>query len=174
MDRITQRRLKRARQSKFGDRSVRREPSQIVDGKVVLGKIIPRKQNIVDSTIEGLVRAATYVPRKAFSTLTGNKKMQPPTPSRVKPKTKEKPKTTTPTKPTSKPTETKTKTGDGRAQQMNANAAGSRQSTTKSLDEKVKEWKARKPHSMKPETWKDFPNVGAALNAWRREDPRLN
>ena len=88
-----------------GDRGVRREPSQIIDGKLVLGKVIPRKPNIVDSTIEGLVRAATYIPRQAFQSLSGNRDMQAPTPSGVKPKTEEKPKT----QPKS---QTKTKTTD--------------------------------------------------------------
>lgn len=86
----------------------------------------------------------------------------------------------------------------GRAEQMNKNAAGNRQSNTKSTttkgstnravtgkpntagvkstskatDAEVKAWKARKPSSMKPESWKGYRNVGAAINAWRKEDPR--
>tara|TARA_A200000159_G_C7295135_1_gene327504 strand:+ start:171 stop:620 length:450 start_codon:yes stop_codon:yes gene_type:complete len=115
------------------------------------------------------------------------KEMQAPTPSGVTQK-----KTTT-TKPTTKPqgraekmnanaagnkqsntksTTNKTQTKGGRAQQMNANAAGNKPSTSKATDAEVKAWKARKPNSMKPESYKGFPNVGAALNAWRKEDPR--
>jgi len=71
-----------------------------------------------------------------------------------------------------KSTTTKTQTKGGRAQQMNANAAGNKQSTSKATDAEVKAWKARKPNSMKPESYKGYPNVGAALNAWRKEDPR--
>lgn len=90
------------------------------------------------------------------------KEMQAPTPSGVTQK-----KTTT-TKPTTKTT-TKPQ---GRAEKMNANAAGNKQSTPKATDAEVKAWKARKPNSMKPESWKGYRNVGAALNAWRKEDPR--
>lgn len=112
------------------------------------------------------------------------KEMQAPTPSGVTQK-----KTTT-TQPSAK--------SGGRAEQMNKNAAGNKQSNTKSTttkgsgnravtgkpntagvtstskatDSEVKAWKARKPNSMKRETWKGYPNVGAALNAWRKEDPR--
>lgn len=112
------------------------------------------------------------------------KEMQAPTPSGVTQK-----KTTT-TQPSAK--------SGGRAEQMNKNAAGNKQSNTKSTttkgsgnravtgkpntagvtstskatDAEVKAWKARKPNSMKRETWKGYPNVGAALNAWRKEDPR--
>ena len=82
--------IPRFNKSRPGDRGVRREPSQIIDGKLVLGKVIPRKPNIVDSTIEGLVRAATYIPRQAFQALSGNRDMQAPTPSGASPK-KEKP-----------------------------------------------------------------------------------
>lgn len=71
-----------------------------------------------------------------------------------------------------KSTTTKTQTKGGRAQQMNANAAGNKQSTSKATDAEVKAWKARKPSSMKPESWKGYRNVGAAINAWRKEDPR--
>ena len=95
------------------------------------------------------------------------KEIQPSTPSGVKPKTdKSQPSTTTTT-----PSATKTEP-QSRAEKMNANAAGNKQSTPKATDAEVKAWKARKPNSMKPESWKGYRNVGAALNAWRKEDPR--
>ena len=95
------------------------------------------------------------------------KEIQPSTPSGVKPKTdKSQPSTTTTT-----PSATKTEP-QSRAEKMNANAAGNKQSTPKATDVEVKAWKARKPNSMKPESWKGYRNVGAALNAWRKEDPR--
>ena len=99
------------------------------------------------------------------------KEIQPSTPSGVKPKTdKSQPSTTTTT-----PSATKTTTKpQGRAEQMNANAAGNKQSTPEATDSEVKAWKARKPNSMKPESYKGYRNVGAALNAWRKEDPRKN
>ena len=57
----------------------------------------------------------------------------------------------------------------GRSEQMMANSAGNKGSSTSA---EVKAWKARKPDSRKPDSWKGFNNVGAALNAWRKEDPR--
>ena len=126
------------------------------------------------------------------------KEIQPSTPSGVKPKTdKSQPSTTTTTpsatktepqgraekmnanaagnkQSNTKSTTNKTQTKGGRAQQMNANAAGNKQSTSKATDAEIKAWKDRKPNSMKPESYKGFPNVGAALNAWRKEDPRKN
>lgn len=57
----------------------------------------------------------------------------------------------------------------GRSEQMMANSAGNKGSSTSA---EVKAWKARKPDSRKPDSWKGFDNVGAALNAWRKEDPR--
>ena len=95
------------------------------------------------------------------------KEMQAPTPSGVTQKTT----TTKPSGTKTTTTKTTTKSG-GRAAQVNANAAGNNQSTPKATDAEVKAWKARKPNSMKPETWKGYRNVGAALNAWRKEDPR--
>ena len=96
------------------------------------------------------------------------KEMQAPTPSGV---TQKKTTTTKPSATKTTTTKTTTKSG-GRAAQVNANAAGNKQSTPKATDAEVKAWKARKPNSMKPETWKGYRNVGAALNAWRKEDPR--
>jgi hypothetical protein len=96
------------------------------------------------------------------------KEMQAPTPSGV---TQKKTTTTKPSATKTTTTKTTTKSG-GRASQVNANAAGNKQSTPKATDAEVKAWKARKPNSMKPESYKGFPNVGAALNAWRKEDPR--
>lgn len=85
------------------------------------------------------------------------KEMQAPTPSGV---TKKKTTTTKPTATKTTPTKT-TKT-----------RGGNEVVTPKATDAEVKAWKARKPNSMKPETWKGYRNVGAALNAWRKEDPR--
>lgn len=96
------------------------------------------------------------------------KEMQAPTPSGV---TQKKTTTTKPSATKTTTTKTTTKSG-GRAEQISANAAGNKKSTTKATDAEVKAWKARKPNSMKPETWKGYRNVGAALNAWRKEDPR--
>lgn len=96
------------------------------------------------------------------------KEMQAPTPSGV---TQKKTTTTKPSGTKTTTTKTTTKSG-GRAEQISANAAGNKKSTTKATDAEVKAWKARKPNSMKPETWKGYRNVGAALNAWRKEDPR--
>lgn len=96
------------------------------------------------------------------------KEMQAPTPSGV---TQKKTTTTKPSGTKTTTTKTTTKSG-GRAEQISANAAGNKKSTSKATDAEVKAWKARKPNSMKPETWKGYRNVGAALNAWRKEDPR--
>lgn len=85
MNRLVRENIKRAREAKRGDRGVRRAPSQIVNGELILGEILPTKQNVLDLTIEGLVKAATYVPRQILSG--GSGKMQPPTPSGVEPPT---------------------------------------------------------------------------------------
>ena len=68
--------------------------------------------------VKSLVRAATYVPRQLLKAISGKGKMQPPTPSGVKPKA-------TQPKATQAKTETKPKP-QGRAEKMNANAAGNR------------------------------------------------
>ena len=73
--------------------------------------------------VKTLVRAATYVPRQLLKAISGKGKMQPPTPSGVKPKATQA-KATQP-KATQAKTETQTKP-QGRAEKMNANAAGNR------------------------------------------------
>ena len=83
MNRLQRKNIIRAREAKRGDRGVRRAPSQIVDGELVLGEVLPTKQNVLDLAIEGLVKAATYVPRQILSR--GSGQMQPPTPSGVEP-----------------------------------------------------------------------------------------
>jgi|TARA_R100000479_G_scaffold163089_1_gene101432 hypothetical protein len=83
MNRLQRENIIRAREAKRGDRGVRRAPSQIVDGELVLGEILPTKQNVLDLAIEGLVKAATYVPRQILGG--GSGQMQPPTPSGVEP-----------------------------------------------------------------------------------------
>ena len=108
-------------------------------------------------------RGFTGIQIKDLGKFFKRKEMQAPTPSGVTQKK------TTATKPTDSPTKTKPQ---GRAEKMNANAAGNKQSTPKATDAEVKAWKARKPNSMKPESYKGYRNVGAALNAWRKEDPR--
>tara|TARA_R110002020_G_scaffold231146_7_gene442277 strand:+ start:2766 stop:3233 length:468 start_codon:yes stop_codon:yes gene_type:complete len=135
----------------------------------------------------------TGIKIKDFAKMFKRKEMQAPTPSGV---TQKKTATTKPSGTKTTTTKTTTKSG-GRAEQMNKNAAGNKKSTTKSTkgstnravtgkpntagvkkstpkatEAQVKAWKARKPNSMKPETYKGFPNVGAALNAWRKQDPR--
>lgn len=139
----------------------------------------------------------TGIKIKDFAKMFKRKEMQAPTPSGVTQKktatTKPSGTKTTTTKTTTKSggraeqmnknaagnrksntksTTTKTQTKGGRAQQMNANAAGNKKSTPKATEAQVKAWKARKPNSMKPESYKGYQNVGAALNAWRKEDPR--
>lgn len=80
------------------------------------------KRNVAKD-VKALVRAATYVPRQLLKAISGKGKMQPPTPSGVKPKATQ-PKATQP-KATQAKTETKPKP-QGRAEKMNANAAGNR------------------------------------------------
>ena len=112
-------------------------------------------------------RGFTGIQIKDLGKFFKRKEMQAPTPSGV---TQKKTTTTKPSATKTTTTKTTTKSG-GRAEQMNKNAAGVK-STSKATDAEVKAWKARKPNSMKPETWKGYRNVGAALNAWRKEDPR--